>query len=71
MTAKPYATYVAGIDLVAVERVLNGTLHYEELSPEERAYAGRHSTGPARKVAGLLGVTEKTIMRWREAGEPS
>jgi len=69
--AQPYATYVGGIDLVAVERVLSGTLHHSNLSREELLYAARNSTGSAKSVGRRLGVTEKTIIRWREGGDES
>jgi hypothetical protein len=68
-TLQAYATYVRGIDLVAVDRVLDGSLHHSKLSPEERLYAARNSTGSAKSVGRRLGVTEKTIIRWREDGD--
>ncbi|GGZ72883.1 hypothetical protein ACFOOM_01245 [Streptomyces echinoruber] len=66
MSAWPYATCDGQIDLVAVERVLRGTLHHSALTPEERKYAARHSTVSVKDAARLLGVTDKTIQRWRE-----
>ncbi|MDQ0762063.1 hypothetical protein [Streptomyces canus] len=62
-----FATWEHGIDKVAVQRVLKGTLPHTALEPEELRYAARHSKESARSVAKLLGVTEKTVMSWREA----
>lgn len=62
-----FATWDRGVDVVAVQRVLKGTLPHTELEPEELRYAAKHSTESARSVAKLLGVTEKTVMNWREA----
>ncbi|MEU5023855.1 hypothetical protein [Streptomyces milbemycinicus] len=70
MRPLPYATSDRGVDLVAVERVLKGTLHHSALDPEWRVYAARHSDEPAKSVAQALGVAEKTVIRWRaEAGD--
>ncbi|MEU2265025.1 hypothetical protein ABZ568_00930 [Streptomyces olindensis] len=66
-TLREFDTWDRGVDVVAVERVLKGTLRHEELQPEEVRYAARHAKGSARSVAQLLGVTEKTVMNWREA----
>ncbi|MER7477340.1 hypothetical protein ABTX60_06755 [Streptomyces sp. NPDC126510] len=65
---REFDTWDRGVDVVAVERVLKGTLPHEKLQPEEVRYAARHAKGSARSVAKLLGVTEKTVMNWREAG---
>lgn len=64
---KEFATWVRGVDLVAVRRFLDGELSLDELRPEEKRYAAIHATGSARSVAKLLGVCEKTVMNWREA----
>ncbi|MEU3785216.1 hypothetical protein [Streptomyces sp900129855] len=64
---KEFATWDRGVDVVAVQRVLTGTLPHTELEPEELRYAAKHSKASARSVAKLLGVTEKTVMTWREA----
>ncbi|WP_406321751.1 hypothetical protein [Streptomyces sp. NBC_00519] len=61
------ATWVRGVDLVAVDRVLNGTLSHEELRPEELRCAAKRSDASARSLAKVLGVSEKTVMQWREA----
>ncbi|MEU1180574.1 hypothetical protein ABZ464_23530 [Streptomyces sp. NPDC005820] len=60
-----FATWDRGVDVVAVQRVLKGTLPHTALEPEELRYAAKHSTESARSVAKLLGVTEKTVMNWR------
>ncbi|MFI1702968.1 hypothetical protein [Streptomyces griseoruber] len=62
-----FATWDRGVDVVAVQRVLKGTLPHTVLEPEELRYAAKHSTESARSVAKLLGVTEKTVMNWRGA----
>ncbi|MGW3445608.1 hypothetical protein [Streptomyces sp. NPDC001076] len=62
-----FATWDRGVDVVAVGRVLKGTLPHTALEPEELRYAAKHSTASARSVAKLLGVTEKTVVTWREA----
>ncbi|MER6632273.1 hypothetical protein ABT301_29335 [Streptomyces sp. NPDC000987] len=64
---KDFDTWDHGVDVVAVERVLKGTLPHTELEPEELRYAAKHSKESARSVAKLLGVTEKTVMTWRGA----
>ncbi|MET7695835.1 hypothetical protein ABZT06_49650 [Streptomyces sp. NPDC005483] len=64
-----FATWRRGVDVVAVDRVLDGSLPYTELEPEELRYAAKHSTDSARSVAKLLGVNEKTVTNWREAEE--
>lgn len=61
------ATWAAGVDLVAVDRVLNGTLSHEDLRPEELRYAAKTSKASARSLGKVLGVSEKTIIQWREA----
>ncbi|MER6559795.1 hypothetical protein ABT300_19075 [Streptomyces sp. NPDC001027] len=61
------ATWAAGVDFVAVDRVLNGTLSPKELRPEELRYAAQASQASARSVAKLLAVSEKTVADWREA----
>lgn len=67
-TLREFATWDRGVDVVAVQRVLAGTLSHTVLEPEELRYAARHATGSARSVAKLLGVTEKTVQTWRGAG---
>ncbi|MFJ7489750.1 hypothetical protein ACIQZB_00565 [Streptomyces sp. NPDC097727] len=62
-----FATWRGGVDVVAVERVLEGSLPHKELRPEELRFAAKNAKGSARKVAKLLGVTEKTVVNWREA----
>jgi hypothetical protein len=62
-----FATWRRGVDVVAVERVLAGSLPHTVLEPEELRFAAKHSTESARSVAKLLGVAEKTVMNWREA----
>jgi DNA-binding CsgD family transcriptional regulator len=62
-----FATWDRGVDVVAVQRVLNGSLPHTVLEPEELRYAARLATGSARSVAKLLGVTEKTVINWRGA----
>ncbi|MFE2424861.1 hypothetical protein [Streptomyces hokutonensis] len=62
-----FATWRRGVDVVAVDRVLDGSLPYTVLEPEELRYAAKHSAESARSVAKLLGVTEKTVMNWRGA----
>ncbi|WP_019061776.1 hypothetical protein [Streptomyces prunicolor] len=66
-TLKEFATWDRGVDVVAVERVLKGSLPHTVLEPEELRYAAKRSKESARSVAKLLGVTEKTVMNWREA----
>ncbi|MFB0617291.1 hypothetical protein [Streptomyces sp. AGS-58] len=68
MSLSGFATWDRGVDVVAVERVLEGSLPYTVLEPEELRYAARHSSAPARRVAKLLGVTEKTVSNWRAEG---
>ncbi|WP_330435743.1 hypothetical protein OIC43_36870 [Streptomyces sp. NBC_00825] len=63
------ATWKSGIDLVAVQRVLDGELPHTELRAEELRFAAKSAKGSARKVAKILGVTEKTVANWREAEE--
>jgi hypothetical protein len=64
---REFDTWDRGVDVVAVQRVLKGTLPHTALEPEERRYAARYSKSSARTVAKLLGVTEKTVINWREA----
>ena len=66
MNAQPYATFRGGLDLVAIERVLAGTLPHTDLSPREKKYAAQNSGESAKVVSRALGVAEKTISRWRE-----
>ncbi|MFE3033088.1 hypothetical protein ACFXKY_15760 [Streptomyces canus] len=66
-TLQEFNTWNHGVDVVAVERVLAGSLPYTVLEPEELRYAAKHSTDSARSVAKLLGVNEKTVTNWREA----
>lgn len=63
------ATWKSGVDLVAVQRVLDGELPHTELRTEELRFAAKSAKGSARKVARILGVTEKTVANWREADE--
>ncbi|MFF4179638.1 hypothetical protein [Streptomyces sp. NPDC001750] len=62
-----FATWQSGVDMVAVQRVLDGSLPHSDLRPEELRFAARHAKGSARSVARILGVTEKTVANWREA----
>ncbi|KUN32466.1 hypothetical protein AQJ11_02770 [Streptomyces corchorusii] len=64
---REFNTWDRGVDVVAVERVLKGSLPHTVLEPEELRYAARHSKASARSVAKLLGVSEKTVTSWREA----
>ncbi|MFF5668869.1 hypothetical protein ACFY8S_01815 [Streptomyces hygroscopicus] len=64
-----FATWVRGVDVVAVQRVLTGTLPHTALEPEELRYAAKYSTASALSVAKLLGVTEKTVTNWRAEAE--
>ncbi|PWI09748.1 hypothetical protein DIZ27_14525 [Streptomyces sp. NWU339] len=66
---QPYATTDGRFDLVKLRRVVEGTLPHAELSREEKVYVARHFGGSARGVGRVLGVTEKTVTRWRENGD--
>ncbi|WP_369183302.1 WhiB family transcriptional regulator [Streptomyces sp. Y1] len=68
LSAQPTTT--ADLDLVAVERALSGETPRPQLQPLEAHFAWQLITSPieeapARPVAALLGVTERTIGRWR------
>ncbi|MFE6021651.1 hypothetical protein ACFQ6O_34625 [Streptomyces sp. NPDC056441] len=62
-----FATWRCGVDLVAVKRVLDGELPHTDLRTEELRFAAKYAKGSARSVAKVLGVTEKTVVNWREA----
>jgi hypothetical protein len=66
--SSPYTTYERGIDLIAVERVLAGTLPHTALSEAELKRAAMDSKHSAKRTGELLGVTDKTVIRWREEG---
>lgn len=61
------ATWDRGVDLVAVQRVMEGTLPASELRPEEVRYAATHAKCSAREAAKILGVAERTVAIWRGA----
>ncbi|EMF31094.1 hypothetical protein H114_00657 [Streptomyces gancidicus BKS 13-15] len=63
---QPYATTHGKFDLVKLQRVVDGTLPHTELSREEKVYIAQHFAGSARSIGRLLGVTEKTVSRWKE-----
>lgn len=63
----PYATWDRGVDLVAVQRVLEGTLPHTVLDVKGKRYAACYARGPAKQVGVLLGVSDKTVTAWREA----
>lgn len=69
MHPMPYATSDRGVDLVAVERVLKGTLPHTELEEDWKRYAARHYSGSAESVGAALGVADRTVTRWREETE--
>lgn len=65
------ATWHRGIDLVAVDRVLRGAPPLPELTEEEQKEAIRLMTEAglsASVIAGRLGVTPRSVVRWRVAG---
>ncbi|MGW4007881.1 hypothetical protein [Streptomyces sp. NPDC004763] len=67
MPVLPYATWDHGVDLVAVERVLEGTLPHTALDDDAKRYAARLSRGTPKRIGALLGVSDKTVTAWREA----
>ncbi|MGA5599554.1 hypothetical protein ACPCUF_00710 [Streptomyces griseoincarnatus] len=62
----PYSPTHGAFDLVKLQRVVDGRMAHTELSREEKVYVARHFEGSARSIGRLLGVTEKTVTRWRE-----
>lgn len=69
MPPMPYATWDRGVDLVAVERVLRGSLPHTVLEDDWKRYAARHYSGSAESVGAALGVADRTVTRWREETE--
>ncbi|WP_086860337.1 helix-turn-helix domain-containing protein [Streptomyces milbemycinicus] len=67
--APPFATWHRGLDLIAVERVVRGVLPLPELTEGEQRHAAVLMTTdmemPARAIAARLGVSERTVTRWR------
>ncbi|MDX3067292.1 hypothetical protein PV518_34845 [Streptomyces sp. ND04-05B] len=68
-TLQEFATWHRGVDKVAVQRVLDGTLPVTELRPEEVEYAARYSKLSVRSVSKLLGIAERTVTNLRDGGE--
>ncbi|MFF3056380.1 helix-turn-helix domain-containing protein [Streptomyces sp. NPDC057909] len=63
-------TGTAGVDFMAVERVVNGELPVPELNEAEQELAARIMTRaghPARAIAVRVGVETRTVTRWRGA----
>lgn len=59
-----------GLDLVAIERALSGEYPEAKLTEPEARLAGRLIVDPAKEIyaaeiARLLGVTSRTVVRWR------
>jgi WhiB family redox-sensing transcriptional regulator len=64
------ATTGTGLDMIAVERALSGDEPRPKLTNPEAHLAWRlitspHEEAPNRPVADLLGVAERTVVRWR------
>ncbi|QKW07003.1 hypothetical protein HUT18_11910 [Streptomyces sp. NA04227] len=67
----PGSTWHRGIDLIAVERALSGRGPCPALTEEEQKYACREMTEAGMSgsvIAQRLGVADRTVTRWREAG---
>ncbi|MBT3164034.1 hypothetical protein HTV80_13030 [Streptomyces sp. Vc74B-19] len=62
----PYSPTHGRFDLVKLQRVVDGRMPHTELSRDEKVYIACHFEGSARSIGRLLGVTEKTVTRWRE-----
>jgi hypothetical protein len=63
------ATWVRGVDLVAVERATSLCGVCPQLTPEEQRYAAQRMTAAERsasEIAGRLGIAERTVTRWRD-----
>ncbi|MFC9604617.1 helix-turn-helix domain-containing protein [Streptomyces niveus] len=68
----PGATWHADIDLVAVDRAMTGHLPRPVLTDGEQRYAIREMTAAgaiAKDIARCLGITERTVTRWRSEDE--
>lgn len=65
---EPYVPTHGTFDLVKLQRVVDGRMPHTELSREEKVYIAQRLNGSARGIGRLLGVTEKTVTRWREDG---
>lgn len=66
------ATWHRGIDLVAVERAVRGVPPLPTLTEEEAREATLRMTEAdlsASVIARRLGVTERTVVRWRRKAE--
>jgi hypothetical protein len=64
------ATGTAGVDFMAVERVVNGELPLPELNEAEQELAARIMTRAgqaAHEIAEHIGVEPRTVTRWRAA----
>lgn len=56
------------VDLMAVERAMCPRWPCPELTTSEQQYAAREMTAAgwsAREIAARLGVTQRTVCRWR------
>lgn len=61
------------IDLIAVERAITGRQPVPALSRDEQRYAAHLLTqagAGAVEIAGLLGITDRTVNRWRNEPPP-
>ncbi|MFZ3595115.1 helix-turn-helix domain-containing protein [Streptomyces sp. BH104] len=63
------ATWHRGIDLVAIRRVMEPWGPWPPLNEDEQRYACRQLTAAqvsAADIARRLGVSERTVTRWRD-----
>jgi AraC-like DNA-binding protein len=64
----PGATWERGIDLIAIQRAMTRHWPCPELTEEEQRAAERamsEAEWSAADIAGRLGVSERTVTRWR------
>lgn len=62
-------TWDGGVDLLAVERVVNNDLPIPQLTEAEQELAARLMTREgfgSAEIAGRIGVENRTITRWRK-----
>lgn len=65
----PGSTWHRGVDLIAVERAASGRGVCPELTDDELRYAADVMTSAgesAEEISERLGVTTRTVIRWRQ-----
>lgn len=63
-------TWRDGVDQVAVDRLVTGAVPLpdpDSLTEEEQHAAALRFPGAAGVIAGRVGVSERTVVRWRRA----